>query len=313
METTPQSVLETFARNRQAVRDLLHFDEIVLKLVMHNLEALNERWKQYLRRESSNPQVKVNPKYTADDLLKLLANIRDNDSLGGQYRAMHNQCLVLLVSFFSSSTRALFRALVVQELQRSNAEILRERLQFTVADLCADEPPLSELVADALEESKNISFQDMKSIGRAFETVLGKEPVRDLEVNDIIVAQACRHAIVHAESRADERLLKQIANATPRLLKVNLTVGQEISFTEEEIDMVATAMNTYLMKTVAGAGTEKIRIGFGGRGSGLSNLWKSDGPAPCPQGQQRGSCSWGCATYLNCKGTRELDASDGSD
>jgi hypothetical protein len=52
METTPQSVLETFERNRQAVRDLFHFDEIVLKLVMHNLEALNERWKKYLRRES---------------------------------------------------------------------------------------------------------------------------------------------------------------------------------------------------------------------------------------------------------------------
>jgi hypothetical protein len=61
METTPQSVLETFERNRQAVRDLLHFDEIVLTLVTHKLEALNERWKQYFRRDSGDPNVKVNP------------------------------------------------------------------------------------------------------------------------------------------------------------------------------------------------------------------------------------------------------------
>jgi hypothetical protein len=40
METTPKSVLETFERNRQAVRDLLHFDEIVLKLVISNLDIL---------------------------------------------------------------------------------------------------------------------------------------------------------------------------------------------------------------------------------------------------------------------------------
>jgi hypothetical protein len=171
METTPQSVLETFERNRQAVRDLLHFDEIILNVVTHNLEALNERWKRYLRREASNPDVKVNPKYTADDLLKLVANIRANDSLGGQYRAMHNQCLVLLVSFFSSSTRALFRAFVAQELQSSKTEIFSEKLQFTVGDLCSDEAPFSELVADALEQSKSISFQDMgriKGVGSLF-------------------------------------------------------------------------------------------------------------------------------------------------
>jgi four helix bundle suffix protein len=31
------------------------------------------------------------------------------------------------------------------------------------------------------------------------------------------------------------------------------------------------------------------------------------------KGQQSGSCFWGCSSYPNCKGTRELDASDGSD
>ena len=37
METTPASVHETFEPNRQVVQDLLHFDEIVLNLVTHNL------------------------------------------------------------------------------------------------------------------------------------------------------------------------------------------------------------------------------------------------------------------------------------
>jgi hypothetical protein len=248
METTPQSVLETFERNRQAVRDLLNFDVIVLKLVIHNIEALNQRWKTYLRRES--PNAKLNAKYTADDLLKLVTSIRDNDSLGGQYRAMQNQCLVLLVSFFSSSTRALFRSLVVQELESSNAQILQERLEFTVADLCGDEPPLSELVADALEEKKSISFQDMKGIGRAFQTVLGKEPERYEQVNDIIVAQACRHAIVHADSKADDRFMKQIATANPRQLKPDITLRQEISFTEDEIELAGSSMYKYLSNVI---------------------------------------------------------------
>jgi hypothetical protein len=65
METTPNSVLETFERNRQAVRDLMHFDEIVLKLVMNNLETLNggikgvgslfaTRWRRYDHKELIN-------------------------------------------------------------------------------------------------------------------------------------------------------------------------------------------------------------------------------------------------------------------
>ncbi len=248
MESTPESVLETFERNRQAVRDLLHFDAIVLKLVIDNLHAVNERWKAYLRKQTGDLDATVNSKLTADSLLKLVTNIRDNNSLRGQYRAMHNQCLVLLVSFFSSSTRALFRSHVVQQLQTTNSQILREKLHFVVGDLSSGEPPLPELVADALEESKSISFQDMKGIGRAFQAVLGKEPERDGDVNDIILSQACRHAIVHADGKVDDRLLKQIANATPRKLKLDIALGQDVSFTEGEIEMAGASMKKYLIK-----------------------------------------------------------------
>ena len=43
----------------------------------------------------------------------------------------------------------------------------RTKLQFNVGDLKSDDAPFSELAADALEQSKNISFQDMKGIARA--------------------------------------------------------------------------------------------------------------------------------------------------
>ena len=45
METTPASVLETFERNRRAVRELLHFDDIVLKpqlLTLHLVSFLEQ-------------------------------------------------------------------------------------------------------------------------------------------------------------------------------------------------------------------------------------------------------------------------------
>jgi hypothetical protein len=159
METTPESVLETFERNRQAVMDLLQFDGILLQLVLGKLESLNERWKAHLRKEAGDPNATLNPHLTADTLIQLVTNIRDNNSLRPKYHAMQNQCLVLLVAFFSSSVRALFRVFVAQELQTVNTPLLHERLEFTVSDLFYGEPILPELVADALEEKKNVSFQ----------------------------------------------------------------------------------------------------------------------------------------------------------
>jgi hypothetical protein len=251
METTPESVLETFERNRQSVRDLLQFDAIVLGIVIDNLKSFNESWKNHLRKmDASGPADKVNPKWTMDNLIKLVANIRDNNSLSPKYSAMHNQCLVLLVSFFSSSARALFRAFVAQELQAVTTPILNERLEFRVADLIYSSDLLPELVADALEEKKKVSFQDMKSISRAFQAVLGIEPERDADVNNIIVALACRHAVVHADSRVDMRLLRQVKGAEPRQLKPSLGVATEISFSENEIEVAGKSMYNYLAKVI---------------------------------------------------------------
>ena len=77
----------------------------------------------------------------------------------------------------------------------------------------------------------------------------------------IILAQAYRHAIVHADSRVDERLLKQIATAEPRQLKKSVTVGAEISFTEDEIELAGNSMCKYISKVIDFAERRQIDSG----------------------------------------------------
>jgi hypothetical protein len=85
-----------------------------------------------------------------------------------------------------------------------------------------------------------------KSIGRAFDQYLGFKPQRNNHVNNIILAQACRHAIVHNGSKADVKLLKQIADAKPRDLKQTLSSDQKIQFEPSEIKLIGESMKHYM-------------------------------------------------------------------
>jgi hypothetical protein len=75
-----------------------------------------------------------------------------------------------------------------------------------------------------LPASEKLSFQDMKSIGRAFKLLLAEDLPRDTRINNIIVAQACRHAVVHAEGVVNGRLLNEIRDADPRTVKQILSL-----------------------------------------------------------------------------------------
>ena len=53
----------------------------------------------------------------------------------------------------------------------------------------------------------------MQSVSRSFKKWLGYAPARDERTNDIIVGQAARHAIVHANAVTDERFVSQVRGA----------------------------------------------------------------------------------------------------
>ena len=75
-------------------------------------------------------------------------------------------------------------------------------------------------------------------------TTIGVDVPRDAVVNNIVVAQACRHVIVHAGSIADRRLVKQVAQALPRDVKQDIREGQPIQFEPDELPMIGSAMLT---------------------------------------------------------------------
>jgi hypothetical protein len=73
----------------------------------------------------------------------------------------------------------------------------------------------------------------MQSIARAFKDYLGIEIERTQRVNDIVLAQGCRHVIVHSGGIVDDRLVRQLSSAQPRRLKPRLVLGERIQFTDE--------------------------------------------------------------------------------
>lgn len=85
----------------------------------------------------------------------------------------------------------------------------------------------------------------MKSVSRAFSRYFGIEIGKNEYVNNIIVGQACRHAIVHDGGRANSRVLRQIENARPRTLKIPIGENEQISFTPAEVEELAQNMRMY--------------------------------------------------------------------
>jgi hypothetical protein len=154
---------------------------------------------------------------------------------------------VLLVSYFGSSIRDLFKVTFVSALDLGKLGKLGEQdIKISLADLHTADDDLSEKLADIFMIQKDISFQDMQSIGRAFDQYLGFKPEKDSHINNIILGQACRHAIVHNGSKIDAKLLKQIADAKPRDVKQTLARDQKIQFDPSEVKLIGESMKQYM-------------------------------------------------------------------
>lgn len=233
------SVLETFERHVASVHRLMNFDRDVLSFAIEAIEELQVRLAHHHRLD--------NPQLTAARTLQMLRGYREHDSLRPRYKTIFNQALVLLVSYFGSAVHDAFRVGVSTALtSERDLPLLREQLKITFAELKEANFDLRTRAPDLLVNAKDISFQDMKSIARAFKDNLAIEIERSPLVNEIILAQACRHVIVHAGSVADDALVRQLSGANPRTLKPAIVAGELVEFTPEEVTSAATAMVTYL-------------------------------------------------------------------
>jgi hypothetical protein len=235
----------SFRSNVESVYKLMNFDRVVMDFALQNVEALHER----LQSTSAADRPWLNAEHT----VAALKRVRQNDSLRLQYRTIFNQCDVLLVSYFAATTGDLFKACLPERLRRSkDKKFLKQDMKVTFADLKENEFDLIDRFAELFIEGRDISFQDMGSIARAFGDFIGFEPPRTDHVNNIIAAQACRNAIVHAGSIADRRLVRQVQDAHPRQVQLDIQEGQLIEFRPEEVEQVGTSMQSYIGDLVDG-------------------------------------------------------------
>lgn len=97
---------------------------------------------------------------------------------------------------------------------------------------------------------KDISFQDMQSIAKAFEAHLGVRIERTSDVNDLVLGQAARHVIVHNAGIVDKRMVRQLRSAQPRELRNQLEIGESLRFKSDEIELLSERMDAYLSDLV---------------------------------------------------------------
>lgn len=233
------TVLENFQSNVESVKSLMSFDNFVLESAIEAIEDLHCR----LRDDHGM----TNPSLNGQRTLTILKGFHKNSSLRPKYQTIFNQGLVLLVSYFASAVHDLFRnSLEISIMSNPQSQVLSEELKITIRDLKDAEFDLRTSVADHFIRAKDISFQDMQSIKRAFKNYLDIDITKNEVVNEIILGQACRHVIVHAGAIINSSLLKQVASARPRTLKNNLVIGEKIQFDPLEVDVVAKNMFLYL-------------------------------------------------------------------
>ena len=192
-DTSLSDVLATFGGNLESVRQLMQFDRAVLDIVVALLEKLEDRTKRAWAAAIGEEEAQqLNPRLEVGKTISVVKNIRDHEGLRRRYEAMINQSLVLLVSYFGSAVRDLFRVAVRRSFREgTNEKLMRAAIKTRVADIRGMDDP-ADFVADWFTESSELSFQDMKSIGRALGNYFGIDISRGKRENNIILGQACR-------------------------------------------------------------------------------------------------------------------------
>jgi len=238
---TIQQINKTFQDNIEKLRNLMNLDDVIQTLCTNALKKIQKTHKQF----GIDNQL-----YDLTSQITLLENIRSNESLKPHYEAMYNQCIVLLVSYFSSAIEELFSVALPVRLKTSGQQTLSHEQLFKVS--LAD---LQELIATPnavgrfviSKKREDISFQDMKSIARAFNAFLDISiDSSSAGIHNIICAHACRHAIVHSGAVAADRTIGQLKSASKRDLMKDLQVGQNIQFSPDQIELVNKSMKSYV-------------------------------------------------------------------
>lgn len=228
-------IKKSFVRNCEMVKELMNFDRIILDFCISHIKDLNDDLKSL---DINNPYL------LADSTLNGLVNIREHDSMRPQYQSIFNQCLVLLVSHFTSAMEDLFRTGVDILIVKNRCEFngLNESIKLSFSELRMLNFDLSGNFGDLLLKKKGISFQDMQSLNRTYNQFFGFEFPFDKALCNLIFAQAARHAIIHSSSKVDDKFINQVRSIEKRDIQPLLKKGDTIEISPEELELISKNM-----------------------------------------------------------------------
>lgn len=235
------SIRDNFYSNVKSVRDLMNFDNTILDFCIEHIESLDEKIK-------NNEEIKItNVVFLPENTLKQLKQIKSNNSFRNMYESIFNQCLVLLVSYFTTAIKELFGSTIQYFAENNNGhfETIKSDIKFSIQELSNYDFDLTSEIGNLIIGKNNISFQDMQSICREFKQYFGFNIEKNSDVDNIILSQASRHSIVHALSVSDKKFINQIRNTKSRTIKTNIKLNDAIIFTPEEIEVVIESMNNF--------------------------------------------------------------------
>jgi len=181
--------------------------------------------------------------------IKLLTTVLEQGPSRAKYQPVYNQSIVLLVSYFASTLSSIFNntlTFYLSNIDKLPKNLAKEEFKLNLFELSELNYDLSTEIGRIIARKSDISFQDMGSISKAFKQFFNIKIQWDKNVSNIIVSQACRHAIVHNGEEVDHKCIAQINHAKDRQLKLNLQENEKITFNKDEIKMVGESMKKYV-------------------------------------------------------------------
>jgi len=253
MENAINGIIENFEDNIKSVYRLMNFDEEVVVFCIERLEKVDSFLKKHRMDNHTSCSVK--------QILNQLKKIKKHESLADRYSIMLNQCVVLLVSYFASAIHDIFSIGLTYKIKKGReVKILdKDGVKLGTKELYELYFESFNTIGDLIANKKQMSFQDTQSIADAFNDYLDYKPIKDKNVNNIILALACRHAFVHSSGIVNKKTINQISNAKPRDIKKKLNENDKIQFEPDEIKQIGKSMLAYVNGLAKGV-TDKLNI-----------------------------------------------------
>lgn len=233
-------ILERFNANLDEVRGLMAFDQVILDFATNSLANLERDLKE--NDKLAGAAAKIQKTKVA------IEQVSKHGSLAPKYAQMHNQCLVLLVSYFGSALKELYSygidALVNSDVE---SDALDETINLSLRDVSEIVRGKESSYGNIIAQKRSVEFHEIGSCIEELREVFGVSLADHQITNDIGFAQAARNAIVHRGGVVDKAMLRHLKKHMNRTLYPNILVDEAIKVDKTDLEIVMKAMQDFLV------------------------------------------------------------------